>query len=175
MKKSPPRRTKEPKPLSLTYYAHADTPAGAVLFVGDGTKVSGIHWKSYKYSPKVGKGWVQNKKKFASLEKQLKEYFKGKRKKFDVDVAVGGTDFQKRVWKEIRKIPYGSYVSYADIARAVGRPGAVRAVGTAVGRNPLPIVVPCHRVLPTSGKLGNYSGGIDKKKMLLVREGVSWR
>lgn len=104
----------------------------------------------------------------------LKEYFAGKRKDFrDVRLAPEGTDFQKSVWKALQKIPFGATKSYADIARAIGNPKAMRAVGLANGKNPIPIIVPCHRVIGANGALTGFGGGIPTKKALLEHEGVT--
>lgn len=103
---------------------------------------------------------------------QLREYFDGKRQAFDVSLVLHGTAFQKRVWHELMRIPYGHVVSYQEIARRLGHPRAVRAVGQAVGRNPLAILVPCHRVVGADGSLVGYASGLERKRWLLVREGV---
>lgn len=101
---------------------------------------------------------------------QLAEYFDGKRKKFDVPLRCEGTEFQTRVWRELSGIPYGKTVSYGEVARRINNPRAVRAVGGANGRNPFCIIVPCHRVISSDGKLGGYSGGLEMKKRLLDLE-----
>jgi methylated-DNA-[protein]-cysteine S-methyltransferase len=103
---------------------------------------------------------------------QLDEYFKGKRQTFDFVIDLRGTDFQKSVWKALLNIPYGTVKSYSEIAREICRPNAVRAVGSANGANPIPIVVPCHRVIAKDGTLGGYSGGLDIKRELLDIEGI---
>ena len=103
---------------------------------------------------------------------QLGEYFAGKRREFDLDLAPYGTDFQLRVWQALRKIPYGAVRNYGDIARAIGQPSAARAVGQANGCNPLPIVIPCHRVIASDGSIGGYSGGLNIKHRLLALESV---
>jgi methylated-DNA-[protein]-cysteine S-methyltransferase len=101
---------------------------------------------------------------------QLQAYFAGKRKKFDLPLAMFGTPFQLEVWKELRSIPFGKTISYAEQARRVGAQKAFRAVGTANGRNPIPIIIPCHRVIALSGELGGYSGGLEVKSKLLSLE-----
>ena len=103
---------------------------------------------------------------------QLGEYFAGKRREFDLDLAPYGTDFQLRVWQALREIPYGAVRNYGDIARAIRQPGAARAVGQANGCNPLPIVIPCHRVIASDGTIGGYSGGLAIKHRLLALEGA---
>jgi O-6-methylguanine DNA methyltransferase len=101
---------------------------------------------------------------------QLQEYFRGERKQFQMTLDLRGTPFQQRVWKALREIPYGETRSYGEIAVAVGNPHAVRAVGQANGKNPIPIIVPCHRVIQSDGKLGGFGGGLDLKEILLALE-----
>jgi methylated-DNA-[protein]-cysteine S-methyltransferase len=159
----------------MTYYMYKDTPAGKVLLVGDKKSVSGIYWKVFKRIPKVGSDWVQDEKVFQKASKELDEYFAGKRKKFTFAYSATGTDFQKKVWAELEKIPFGKSLSYKDIAAAIGSPKAVRAVGTAVGSNPISITVPCHRVLAVTGKIGRFAGGPKAKEVLLRCEKVEWK
>ncbi len=104
--------------------------------------------------------------------RQLDEYFKGGRKTFDIPLDIEGTDFQKRVWNELLKIPYGKTISYLQLARNLGDEKAIRAAGTANGRNPIAIIIPCHRVIGSNGDLVGYGGGLDKKKYLLELEGA---
>lgn len=101
---------------------------------------------------------------------QLDEYFKGQRKEFDLNLSFNGTDFQKIVWQELLKIPYGKVISYQELSRRIGRPNAARAVGNAIGKNPIAIIVPCHRIIKTNGDLGGYAGGVEKKRWLLQHE-----
>lgn len=107
------------------------------------------------------------------VERELMEYFDGQRCQFSFPVKTAGTAFQERVWAELLKIPYGQTASYGDIANRLGKPGASRAVGTANHRNPVPIVIPCHRVVATGGKLGGFGGGIELKKKLLNLETIT--
>ncbi|MFW5981216.1 MAG: methylated-DNA--[protein]-cysteine S-methyltransferase [bacterium] len=102
--------------------------------------------------------------------KELNEYFTGKLKKFEVPIILKGTEFQKKVWTEIMKIPYGEYISYGEIAKKIASPNAARAVGNANNSNKLPIIIPCHRVIGSNGDLLGYSGGIERKKWLLSHE-----
>ena len=102
---------------------------------------------------------------------QLREYFAGKRTTFDLELAMQGTPFQLAVWNELRKIPYGHTISYAELAHRIGKPSAVRAVGAANGANPIPVIVPCHRVIGANGSLTGYGGGIERKQWLLALEG----
>ena len=105
--------------------------------------------------------------------RQLEQYFSGRRRSFDVPLDLRGTEFQVAAWKAMMRIPYGTTISYGDQARAMGKPTAFRAVGSANGRNPIPIIVPCHRVLASDGTLGGYSLGLSMKRRLLSLEGVS--
>jgi O-6-methylguanine DNA methyltransferase len=104
------------------------------------------------------------------LAQELGEYFAGKRREFSIPVEPRGTEFQRAVWREIAAIPYGETLTYAEVSRGAGRPSAVRAAGTATGANPIPILIPCHRVIAAHGKLGGFSGGLDAKRRLLALE-----
>jgi O-6-methylguanine DNA methyltransferase len=115
---------------------------------------------------------VRDESRFSRVERMLGEYFNGMRIDFDIPLDMKGTGFQREVWRAIGRIPYGRLSSYGRIAEEIGKPGAVRAVGNAVGANPLPIVVPCHRVIRGDGGLGGYGGGVDLKLYLLSLEGV---
>ena len=106
-------------------------------------------------------------------EKELREYFSGRRRRFTVKLDLDGTEFQREAWGAMRRIPFGSTISYGDQARSIGKPKAFRAVGSANGKNPVPIIVPCHRVLASDGSLGGYSLGLPMKRRLLALEGVS--
>ena len=132
------------------YYTFTDTPAGTLLLTGDGKVVTGMHWKVFKRAPSVEPGWVEDRSVFEEPLRQLDEYFSGRRKVFSFAYRALGTPFQMSVWQELTKIPYGGHTSYRTVAEAVGKPRAVRAVGTAVGSNPISIVIPCHRVLTAS-------------------------
>lgn len=107
--------------------------------------------------------------------RQLEEYFDGDRKEFDLPLELSGSAFQKDVWLSLAQIPYGETVSYAELAMMVGRPTAFRAVGQANGANPIPIVLPCHRVIASGGTLGGYGGGLETKRRLLTLEGAYWK
>ena len=106
----------------------------------------------------------------AAAVRQLEEYFAGARDGFDLDLYMTGTDFEARVWKRLSRIPHGETITYAEIAREAGAPGAARAAGAAIGKNPVPIIVPCHRVIGTNGSLTGFGGGLDRKRWLLAHE-----
>ncbi len=156
----------------MTYYMYLDSPAGPVMLVGDGSALHAIYWQVYQHTPAPQPGWVEDTSQFGDVLRQLDEYFAGTRQEFDLTFEATGTPFQKRVWDELSHIKLGETRTYQQIADAVGSPKAVRAVGSAIGRNPISIVVPCHRVIATSGKLTGFAGGIESKKMLLQHEGV---
>ena len=118
--------------------------------------------------------WVESEERTAHVRRELEEYFAGTRKEFTFPLDLRGTEFQKRCWNALLAIPYGETRSYADQARAVGSPNGFRAVGMANGDNPIAIVVPCHRVITSDGKLGGYGGGLDLKEKLLKLEGAEW-
>lgn len=112
---------------------------------------------------------------FGEARRQLEEYFAGSRQNFDLPLNPGGTDFQRRVWRTLLDIPYGTAISYRELAHRADCPRGYQAVGQANGRNPLPILIPCHRVIGADGTLGGYSGGLDRKRFLLDLEGISYR
>lgn len=150
-------------------------PIGEVLFTANAGLVTAMHWTVFKDAPKPRVDWTQTKEPFLGIVQQLEEYFAGERTAFDIPYELQGTAFQKAVWREIEAIPYGKFTSYSEIAHRIGKPKAVRAVGTAVGHNPLSIVVPCHRVLTATHRLGGYAGGIPAKEFLLNRESITYK
>ncbi|MFD3946824.1 methylated-DNA--[protein]-cysteine S-methyltransferase [Streptomyces sp. NPDC058579] len=161
----------------MTVYAYAEGPLGRMLLVGrDGGEAGVVELVSLslpgqKGGAAVEDGWRHEPEAFESIAGQLGEYFAGRRERFDIPFADGGTEFQRRVWRALEEIPYGTTVSYGDIARQVGSSGAaVRAVGTAIGRNPLLVVRPCHRVVGADGSLRGYAAGLERKELLLGLE-----
>jgi methylated-DNA-[protein]-cysteine S-methyltransferase len=152
------------------YYCYLETPIGDLLLAGDhdGLALIGFPEGAMRREPEAD--WIFNEKPFAEARAQLSDYFAGKRKTFDLDLKPSGTEFQLQVLEELQKIPYGETCSYRDIAERIGRPRAVRAVGAANGRNPIPIVIPCHRVIGASGDLTGFGGGLPTKEALLRLE-----
>ena len=152
------------------YYCYLETPIGELLLAGDadGLTLIGFPKGSMRREPEPD--WIFNEKPLGEARRQLREYFAGERREFDLPLKLSGTDFQVSVLRALREIPYGQTVSYGEIARRIGRPRAVRAVGAANGRNPLPIVVPCHRVIGSTGDLTGFGGGLDTKEALLRLE-----
>ena len=153
-------------------YAEFDTPLGRIFAIAEDDKVTGIHFKGGRHAPQISKAWENAPKHPALREcaRQLIDYFAGKRRSFDLASMSKGTEFQRRVWKEIARIPYGETITYAELARRAGAPGSARAAGAATGRNPLSIMVPCHRVVGSGGSLTGYAGGLDRKARLLALE-----
>jgi len=148
-------------------YQLLDTPIGTLRLVSDGAALIGIEFE-HRYSTADGNN--KSDAVLAACAAQLNEYFAAQRRHFELPVAAQGTAFQRAVWDALADIPYGELRSYRDIARSIGNPAAVRAVGAANGRNPLPIVVPCHRVIGSNGSLTGFAGGVEIKKFLLQLE-----
>ncbi len=152
------------------YYCYLDTPIGDLLLAGDEEGLSLVGFPEGKMRRDPDPDWIFNEKPFAETRRQLSEYFAGKRKSFDLPLNPTGTVFQREVLDELLRIPYGTTCSYTDIANRIGRPRAVRAVGAANGRNPIPIIIPCHRVIGASGDLTGFGGGLPVKEALLRLE-----
>ena len=151
----------------------SESPVSELLLVGDERRLRGLYMQAGRRPGAVASEWKSAGEPFAAARRQLGEYFEGERTAFDLELAPLGTPFQKQVWDALRRISYGRTASYGDIARGIGHPTASRAVGMANGRNPISIVVPCHRVIGTDGKLTGYAGGVERKRFLLQLEGVA--
>ncbi len=165
--------------MTATLYAHHPCPLGPLLLVGerepDGTTVlTGCYLPGHRRGPAVDPAWTRDPAAFAGIGSAIDAQIAGSRAESDIPLAFrGGTAFQQRVWEELRTIPRGTTVTYAEVANRIGRPGAARAVGHAVARNPISIVVPCHRVVGADGSLTGYAGGVEAKRELLSLEGAS--
>jgi methylated-DNA-[protein]-cysteine S-methyltransferase len=153
-------------------YAYHASPVGELLLAGDGEVLSLISFPSGKGRRRPEAGWTEEPGAFRAAQRQLDEYFAGKRERFELALAPEGTEFQRAVWRALARIPYGLTCSYGELAARIGRPRAVRAVGLANGANPLPIVVPCHRVIGADGSLTGFGGGLAAKRALLALEGA---
>jgi methylated-DNA-[protein]-cysteine S-methyltransferase len=153
-----------------TFY-RVGSPIGSLLLTSDGSALTGVYMEPQELSIE---GWAEDAAlaPLAAAARQLSEYFAGNRRDFDLPMRLEGTAFQRRVWRELVEIPYGKTWSYGELARRIGNPNASRAVGLANGRNPLSIVVPCHRVIGADGSLTGYGGGIERKRWLLAHEGL---
>lgn len=152
------------------YYCYLETPIGDLLLAGDDDALSLVGFPEGSMRREPEPDWIYNEKPFAQARRQLDAYFRGELRDFDLKLNPGGTEFQLAVLDELQKIPYGTTASYGDIARRIGRPKAVRAVGAANGRNPIPIIIPCHRVIGSSGDLTGFGGGLATKEALLRLE-----
>ena len=155
---------------TITFHTQIPSPIGPLQLIGDGTALQGLYM--HPYNPP--EDWRETSEPFATAIAQLDQYFAGERTEFDLNLDMRGTQFQKDVWNALLTIPYGETRSYGDIAKQIGRPDRARAVGAANGSNPISIIVPCHRVVGSTGKLTGYAGGLDVKRRLLDHErGVS--
>jgi methylated-DNA-[protein]-cysteine S-methyltransferase len=154
--------------IEMQYFDFYESPMGRMLTVATDQGLSGLYFVDQKYYREVGRDWLRGDHHEVVREtaRQLKEYFAGARKKFDIPLAPQGTPFQTRVWNSISSVKYGESITYSELARRAGHPGAVRAAGTATGRNPITIIVPCHRIVGSDGSLTGYAGGLDRKRAL---------
>lgn len=159
-----------PKTHKLCHYQLLDTPIGSLKLVSDGAALTKIEFPQQHST--FSDDTETTDPVLSACAAQLTEYFAGERQAFSLPLSAGGTIFQNEVWSALANIPYGELRSYSDIAIAIGRPKAVRAVGAANGRNPLPIIVPCHRVIGSNGSLTGFAGGIPLKTRLLELEGA---
>ncbi|TDT31583.1 methylated-DNA-[protein]-cysteine S-methyltransferase [Streptomyces sp. BK208] len=144
-----------------------DSPYGALTLVAEDGALCGLYMTDQRHRPAEETFGVRDEHPFAEAEEQLEAYFTGELKDFTLGLRLNGTPFQRTVWEQLRKIPYGETRSYGELAAALGNPAASRAVGLANGRNPVGIIVPCHRVVGASGDLTGYGGGLERKRRLL--------
>lgn len=151
-----------------TYWTTTDSPVGTLWLTGDGAALTGLYMERPALLDLPG--WVEDDAPFAAAREQLAAYFAGERQEFDLPLSPVGTPFQQQVWAALRAIPYGETRSYREIAEQLGRPTASRAVGAANGRNPISVIVPCHRVVGSSGVLTGYAWGLERKRALLDLE-----
>jgi methylated-DNA-[protein]-cysteine S-methyltransferase len=151
-------------------YGFVETPVGRLLVARDTAGVRLIHFRSGRTPQRPAAGWERHDRAFSDVAAQLTEYFEGRRRAFVLPLAPEGTPFQLRVWNALLEIPYGETIAYGELAARIGDRSASRAVGLANGSNPLPIVIPCHRVIGSNGKLTGYGGGLPIKARLLALE-----
>jgi len=156
------------------YYTYFGSPVGELLLAGEGGALKEIRFPRAGNRALPGPGWVESATELSAALRQLGEYFAGTRREFDLRLEPLGTTFQKMVWDALLAIPFGQTRSYAAIAASIGRPSATRAVGAANGANPIPIVIPCHRVIGANGCLTGYGGGLPIKETLLRLERGAW-
>ncbi|HEY7595053.1 MAG TPA: methylated-DNA--[protein]-cysteine S-methyltransferase [Actinophytocola sp.] len=149
-------------------HAVTDSPIGPLTLVGTDSALTGLYMAEHRYAP--ASFGERDDDAFPDAVTQLREYFAGTRTEFDVELEPAGTPFQQRVWAALREVPYGETTTYGELAATIGSPTAFRAVGHANGHNPISIIVPCHRVIGTSGGLTGYGGGLPRKRFLLALE-----
>ncbi len=156
----------------MNAFSYVESPIGRLLLTSDGTALTGLYMETSRKT-RVTDGGVEDASVAPLTEaaRQLSEYFAGARRDFDLPLRLHGTEFQTRVWRELTEIPYGKTWSYGELAKRLDNPGASRAVGLANGRNPISILVPCHRVIGADGSLTGYGGGVERKRWLLAHEG----
>lgn len=168
MTKSPV--TKKSSKDSEIFYWISPSPVGLLLLVGSSDGLQALQFQDGAHPLDIQPTWKKSREPFRAVLEQLKEYFDGSRTQFQITLNLQGTSFQRHVWKALQRIPYGQTVSYGEIAKQVARPKASRAVGAANGQNPVSIIVPCHRVIGSNGKLVGYGGGLPIKTALLALE-----
>jgi methylated-DNA-[protein]-cysteine S-methyltransferase len=149
-----------------------DSPVGPLTLTAADGFLTGVHMHEQRHARTASTEWIRDDAWFTQVTAQLEGYFAGELRTFDLPMWLHGTEFQRQVWSGLQAIPYGETISYGELARRVGNPGASRAVGLANGRNPIAIIVPCHRVIGSNGQLTGYGGGIDRKSWLLEHEGA---
>jgi methylated-DNA-[protein]-cysteine S-methyltransferase len=156
----------------MHYYDLYESPHGRMLLVADAEGLSGVYFDGQKYLPRVGREWLRDARHapLRQAKRELAEYFGAERERFETALAPEGTAFQRSVWKAISTVGFGKTITYAELARRAGVPGSARAAGAATGRNPISIIVPCHRIVGSDGSLTGYAGGLDRKRALLALE-----
>jgi methylated-DNA-[protein]-cysteine S-methyltransferase len=152
---------------SPTRYSYVGTPFGSLLLVGQEGVLTGLYLADHERARLPGAEWVPDDEAFVKVREQLEEYFEGKRQHFDLPLDAMGTPFQRETWAALQEIPFGETISYRELAQMVGKPTAFRAVGGANGRNPISLIIPCHRVIAADGTLGGYGWGLERKAWLL--------
>jgi len=157
----------------MNAFSYFESPIGRLLLTSDGTALTGLYMEPSRKA-QCTDGWIEDVTvaPLSATVRQLTEYFEGTRREFDLPLRLQGTAFQQRVWRQLTEIPYGQTRSYGQLAQRIDKPSASRAVGLANGRNPISILVPCHRVIGADGSLTGYGGGIERKRWLLVHEGL---
>jgi methylated-DNA-[protein]-cysteine S-methyltransferase len=156
--------------MTATVYRTVDSPVGLLTLAGHDEVLTHLRMDDQAHPPAGREAWIRDDEAFPKVVAQLVAYFAGELTEFDVAFELAGTAFQRRVWSALLDIPYGETASYGDVARRIGHPTAYRAVGLANGRNPVAVIVPCHRVIGSSGTLTGYGGGLDRKRLLLELE-----
>jgi methylated-DNA-[protein]-cysteine S-methyltransferase len=154
-------------------YDEFESPQGTVILTATAKGLAGVYFKGQKHFPKQ-RDWQRDPRNalLNQAKRELAEYFAGKRRHFSVALDPHGTSFQRSVWKQIAKVGFGKTLTYGELAKRAGHPGSARAAGAATGRNPISIIVPCHRIMGSNGALTGYAGGLHRKRALLALEGA---
>ena len=162
--------------MAKSYYNLLASPLGQLTVCSDEESITELHISGDRFFSKAPQHWHYNPEEPLLLQakQQLDAYFSGELQHFSLPLRVNGTPFQKLVWQGLQRIPFGSTVSYLELAQMIGKPSAVRAVANAVGKNPLAIILPCHRVIAHNGTIGGFGAGLPAKRLLLKNEGVLW-
>ena len=156
--------------LPNMFYAFMDGPLGKMMLSGDQNALAYLDISVHDKLPNPLETWKEDHGRFDREISQLEEFFAGKRNSFDLKIKLVGTDYNKRVWAQLQEIPYGEAITYGDLAKRLGQPDGAQAVGNANGQNPIPIIVPCHRVIAAKNSLGGFTGGVEKKQYLFQLE-----
>jgi methylated-DNA-[protein]-cysteine S-methyltransferase len=156
--------------MSTLTYTTTDSPIGELLLAGDGKSLHCLSMQDGRRPMRIDHRWERREAAFDDVRRQLEEYFAGTRRTFDIPLSLHGNEFELRVWSALREIGYGETASYGEIAARIGSAIAARAVGLANGRNPIAVIVPCHRVIGADGSLTGYGGGLERKRLLLDLE-----
>ncbi len=157
--------------MGHSLYTHLESPMGTLLLCGDEARLTGLYTAPRCHHPVRVRGAQKAEEPFARAREQLEQYFAGERLEFDLALSLdGGSAFARSVWRGLLEIPFGATTTYGELARKLGRPAAARAVGLANARNPISIIVPCHRVIGSDGDLTGYAGGLERKRFLLDHE-----
>jgi methylated-DNA-[protein]-cysteine S-methyltransferase len=157
------------------YYDKVESPLGEILIASDGEFLTGTHFATDRYFKQIPAAWKKDPRQTVLIKtkQQLKKYFAGNQQQFEVPLAFIGTKLQQEVWQKLQQVPFGKTISYKELAEQTKNPKAIRAVASAVGKNPIAIIIPCHRIITHDGGLGGYGSGLDHKKFLLRLEGIS--
>jgi methylated-DNA-[protein]-cysteine S-methyltransferase len=158
--------------MNMRYYEKFASPQGDMLLLASDQGLEGVFFKRQKHHPEMQADWRQDPqhKVLRQARRELEEYFAGRRKRFQVALDPGGTEFQRAVWRAISSVGFGETITYAELAERAGHEGSARAAGAATGRNPIGIIVPCHRIVGSDGDLTGYAGGLERKRALLELE-----
>ena len=163
------KRTKTFGESGGLYYFIVKSGIKDLMLVADDSALIGLYFMGCDHIPAASKDWIHDARHpvLRQAATQLREYFEGKRDHFTIPLRLAGTDFQQKVWREIARIPYGETIAYGELAERAGAPRAIRAAGTSTGRNPVAIIIPCHRVVGKNGGMGGFAGGLERKRFLL--------